>query len=110
MFIPINISPEYPFESKYIEVQGSNIHYIDQGIDVSKVIDQYSQKLLEFDFPKLLFYARPGGLISFKTVKWCQQNFKNIKTINIVPGIHYLQEDNPGLIGSELAQWHTSLK
>ena len=25
-----NISPEFPFESKYIEVQGSNIHYIDE--------------------------------------------------------------------------------
>lgn len=26
-----NISPEFPFESKYIKIQSSNIHYIDEG-------------------------------------------------------------------------------
>ena len=28
-----NISADFPFGSKYIEVHGSNIHYIDEGID-----------------------------------------------------------------------------
>lgn len=79
-------------------------------VDVTNVAKKYRQKLLESDLPKLLFYAQPGGLIPLKKVKWCQQNFKNIKTIDIGPGIHYLQEDNPGLIGSELAHWYKSLK
>jgi haloalkane dehalogenase len=79
-------------------------------VDVTNVVEQYSQKLVKSDLPKLLFYAQPGGLIPSKTVEWCQQHFKNIKTIDIGPGIHYLQEDNPQLIGSELAQWYKNLK
>ncbi len=34
---------------------------------------------------------------------------KNLKTVDIGPGIHYLQEDNPHLIGSELAGWYSRL-
>jgi len=79
-------------------------------VDVVNAIEQYSQKLAESDTQKLLFYAQPGGLISSKKVEWCQRNFKNIKTIDIGPGIHYLQEDNPQLIGSELAQWYKNLR
>jgi haloalkane dehalogenase len=79
-------------------------------VDVTNVVEQYSQKLVKSDLPKLLFYAQPGGLIPSKTVEWCRQHFKNIKTIDIGPGIHYLQEDNPQLIGSELAQWYKNLK
>ncbi len=42
-------------------------------------------------------------------VEWCEQNLKNLKTVDTGPGIHYLQEDNPHLIGSELAQWYKGL-
>ena len=61
------------------------------------------------EIPKLLFYAEPGGIISESTVAWCRENFKNLDTVNIGPGIHYLQEDNPHLIGSELARWYRGL-
>jgi len=37
------------------------------------------------------------------------KHLKNLKTVDIGPGIHYLQEDNPHLIGSELAQWYKGL-
>ena len=53
-----DILSEFPFTSKFIEINGSNIHYIEEGA---------------------------GDPIVF---------------------IHYLQEDNPHLIGSELAQWY----
>jgi haloalkane dehalogenase len=42
-------------------------------------------------------------------VEWCQQNLKNLRLVNIGQGIHFLQEDNPHLIGSELANWYSSL-
>ena len=45
-----------------------------------------------------------------KMVEWCKQNLKNLKTVDIGPGIHYIQEDNPQLIGSELAQWYRGLE
>lgn len=77
--------------------------------DVAQMVKDYNQKLKDSDIPKLLFYADPGGIIASRAVGWCQNNLKNLKTVNIGPGIHYLQEDNPHLIGSELATWYQSL-
>lgn len=77
--------------------------------DVYEVIKNYNQKLQESELPKLLFYATPGGLINDKTVNWCTQNLKNLKVVDIGDGIHYLQEDNPHVIGEELAKWYKTL-
>ncbi len=80
-----------------------------QPADVSDIVENYNKKLQESDIPKLLFYAHPGGIITSAKVSWCQQKLKNLTTIDIGDGIHYLQEDNPHLIGSELAKWFTGL-
>ena len=77
--------------------------------DVYEVISNYNQKLQESELPKLLFSATPGGIIDDKTVEWCKQNLMNLKVVNIGAGIHYLQEDNPHLIGEELANWYLNL-
>ena len=77
--------------------------------DVYEVISNYNQKLQESELPKLLFSATPGGIIDDKTVEWCKQNLKNLKIVDIGAGIHYLQEDNPHLIGEELAKWYLNL-
>jgi len=29
--MPEKISPKFPFESKYVKINGSNMHYIDVG-------------------------------------------------------------------------------
>jgi haloalkane dehalogenase len=80
-----------------------------QPMDVYEIISNYNKKLQESDLPKLLFFATPGGIIDDKTVEWCKQNFKNLKVVDIGEGIHYLQEDNPHLIGEELAKWYLGL-
>jgi haloalkane dehalogenase len=77
--------------------------------DVARIVQYYHQKLLESELPKLLFFASPGGLITSTTVAWCKQNLKNLKSVDIGQGIHFLQEDNPHRIGSELADWYKSL-
>ena len=77
--------------------------------DVYEVISNYNQKLQESEVPKLLFFATPGGIIDSKTVDWCKQNLKNLKVVDIGEGIHFLQEDNPHLIGEELAKWYLDL-
>ncbi|MFQ6083397.1 MAG: haloalkane dehalogenase [Candidatus Aminicenantia bacterium] len=77
--------------------------------DVVEAVAAYNAKLQQSDLPKLLFYATPGALITAPVVEWCQQNLKNLKLVDIGQGIHYLQEDNPHLIGSELANWYSSL-
>lgn len=81
-----------------------------QPSDVTKIVEDYNRKLQESELPKLLFFAHPGGILRPTMVEWCKQNLKNLKTVDIGPGIHYLQEDNPQLIGSELALWYKGLK
>jgi haloalkane dehalogenase len=77
--------------------------------DVIEIVKHYNKGLQKTDLPKLLFYAHPGGIITSAIVEWCQQNLKNLKTVNIGDGIHYLQEDNPHFIGSELVKWYNSI-
>jgi len=42
-------------------------------------------------------------------VEWAKQNLKNLSVVDVGPGIHFVQEDNPHLIGSELAEWYIKL-
>ena len=37
------------------------------------------------------------------------ENLKNLAPVDIGNGIHYVQEDAPDLIGSELAKWFKGL-
>ena len=76
---------------------------------VTEIVQNYNQWLRKTEIPKLLFYAKPGILVTASTVTWCKQHLKNLKVINIGPGIHYIQEDNPHLIGEQLATWYTDL-
>jgi haloalkane dehalogenase len=76
---------------------------------VYEVISSFNQRLQASELPKILFSATPGGIINDKTVEWCRQNLKNLKVVDIGEGIHFLQEDNPHLIGEELAKWFLDL-
>ena len=77
--------------------------------DVAEAVATYNQKLLQSDLPKLLFYATPGALIQAPLVGWCKTKLKNLNVVDIGKGLHFIQEDNPHLIGSELAKWYSSL-
>jgi len=77
--------------------------------DVTGIVQEYNRRLQESNLPKLLFYAHPGGIMQKPMIDWCRQNLKNLTTVDIGKGIHYLQEDNPQLIGAELLKWYKSL-
>jgi haloalkane dehalogenase len=77
--------------------------------DVHEMMSNYSQKLQESELPKILFFANPGAIINAPDVDWCRENLKNLKAVDIGEGLHYLQEDNPHLIGEELAIWYQNL-
>ena len=77
--------------------------------DVVEAVESYSRWLQSTALPKLLFYATPGAVITAKEVQWCQQHLKNLTIADIGEGIHYIQEDNPHRIGSELARWYQTL-
>ncbi len=77
--------------------------------DVHEIISNYAAKLPGSELPKLLFHADPGAIITPPVVEMIKQSYNNLKTVDIGPGIHYLQGDNPHLIGEEIAAWYKAL-
>ena len=76
---------------------------------VVAMVAEYNRKLQQSRLPKLLLSATPGGIIDAQAVAWCQQHLPNLQVVDIGAGIHFIQEDNPHLIGTELAKWYSSL-
>lgn len=76
---------------------------------VVAAVESYNAKLQASELPKILFYATPGALITAPVVEWCKANLKNLTTVDIGAGVHFVQEDHPHLIGSKLAEWHKGL-
>jgi haloalkane dehalogenase len=72
---------------------------------MQKIVQDYSTKLQESSYPKLLLYGTPGGLITGKGVQWCEKHLKNLKKVELGKGLHYLQEDHPHKIGDAIAGW-----
>ena len=77
--------------------------------DVNEAVLKYNSKLVEWDIPKLLFYAEPGAILQKPAVEWCEINLKNLTSINLGEGLHYLQEDHPHAIGEALSDWYRGL-
>jgi haloalkane dehalogenase len=77
--------------------------------DVVELVGAYNQWLQQTEIPKLMFYASPGAIMIEPVVAWAQQSLRNLESVDIGPGIHFLQEDSPHLIGTELAKWYRSL-
>ena len=77
--------------------------------EVAKAVNNYKEALKTSDLPKILFYCQPGFLIRENIVSWCIKYLKNLSTIDIGKGIHFIQEDNPHMIGEELAKWYKTL-
>jgi len=77
--------------------------------DVAVIIKANNVWVTGTSIPKLLFYSHPGAILNENMVKWCMENMRNLKTVDIGPGLHYIQEDNPHLIGEELAKWYVGI-
>lgn len=74
-----------------------------------KMMSDYSKKLQVSNLPKLLLYVTPGAIITKKWLIWCQENIKNLKSVHVGDGLHYIQEDNPKTIGEEIVSWYNQL-
>jgi haloalkane dehalogenase len=73
--------------------------------DVVDAVINYNGWLQETDLPKLLFHAAPGAIMPPPMVEWCKANLKNLDTVDLGAGIHFLQEDHPHEIGAGIAGW-----
>lgn len=66
---------------------------------------KYMEWLFANDVPKLFFTASPGTFIGEDRAKAFTEKLKNMKSVHLGKGLHFLQEDHPHLIGRELANW-----
>ena len=77
--------------------------------DVNEVVSNYNQKLVDWDIPKLLLYVEPGALMTKPVVEWCEVHLKNLTSIHLGEGSHYIQEDHPHAIGRAIADWYQTI-
>ena len=56
--------------------------------------------------PKLLQYASPGAIVPPTAAQWMVANYPNIEAQFVGYGAHYIQEDNPEVIGRGIADWY----
>lgn len=75
--------------------------------DVHAVVQANSDWLLTTTFPKLLFHVDPGAIINMETAAYLTENLKNVETVFLGKGSHFLQEEYPDEIGMQLADWLT---
>ena len=91
---------------KPVWVWPNEIPFNGEPADVHKIVTDYNQWLQETEIPKILFYATPGVLLPSSMVEWSEANLKNLETIYVGEGIHFIQEDHPDEIGQGLAKWY----
>jgi haloalkane dehalogenase len=68
--------------------------------DVYSTLEEAHRALAQSSYPKLLFTANPGALVSPSVAKRFADNVKDCEVVELGAGIHYLQEDHPEVIGN----------
>lgn len=76
-----------------------------QPADVVAAANAYMEWLAQSPVPKLLFWGTPGILVTPADAARHARNMSNLRSVDIGPALHYLQEDNPDLIGRSIADW-----
>lgn len=74
-----------------------------------KIVSDYNAWLEQTDTPWLFLYAKPGALNPEETADYWAARAKNIETVYIGAGLHFVQEDTPYAIGRAIADWYRRL-
>ena len=77
--------------------------------DVAKILVSWNEWLVNSDIPKLFFYVSPGVAIKEKDVKIIKEGMKNLESIDLGEGLHFIQEDYPHEIGEGISEWYKNI-
>ncbi|WP_415919022.1 haloalkane dehalogenase [Tateyamaria sp. SN6-1] len=69
------------------------------------VMAEISEWLTNSEQPKLVLYANPGMIVSPETAAFIAETYSNVETRYVGPGLHYIQEDHPDVIGRNISDW-----
>lgn len=73
--------------------------------DVYSAMEHAHRALGQSTYPKLLFTANPGALVSPSVAKRVASELANCELVELGAGVHYLQEDHPEAIGAAVNGW-----
>jgi len=73
--------------------------------ETGEIITANGAWLRSSDTPKLYFYATPGALNPAPVAGYLAQTTRNLETRLVGVGTHYIQEDQPDIIGQGIADW-----
>ena len=73
--------------------------------EVVAIAEAYMAWLATSPVPKLLFWGTPGVLVTPALAACYAQTWRNLRSVDIGPALHYVQEDCPDLIGTTIADW-----
>jgi haloalkane dehalogenase len=76
-----------------------------QPADVYALIEKAHAALAASTYPKLLFSAEPGALVSPGFAGDLSRKLHNCRLVELGAGLHFLQEDHPETIGRAVAGW-----
>ncbi len=80
-----------------------------EPVDVHEVTTANNEWLLASELPKLLFHVDPGAIIPMAQAEHLQATLKNLETVFLGKGGHFVQEDYPDEIGTALVDWLSRL-
>ncbi|KAH8790355.1 hypothetical protein F5882DRAFT_377396 [Hyaloscypha sp. PMI_1271] len=72
--------------------------------DVWEIWERFYKWLLRNEVPKLLFWAKPGRLVTEEQAAWYLERLKNVKGVCVGVGLHFLEEDHPRRLGTEISR------
>ncbi|MFW6199638.1 MAG: haloalkane dehalogenase [Gemmatimonadota bacterium] len=75
-----------------------------------EVVERIGEWMQETDIPMLFFWARPGALNDETFARAMEERVDDIQIQFIGPGRHYVQEDQPEIIGRTLADWRRRIQ
>ena len=61
------------------------------------------------EVPKLMFHVRPCMIIKKKEAIQIIATWKNLESIDLGRGKHYIQETHPNEIGEGIVKWYTTV-
>ena len=99
-----------PFQTEKSRIQvnqwPNEIPIAGQPAETTRIITDYNAFLERTDIPWLLLYASPGVTAPANAADYWAERAKNIETVYIGAGLHYVQEDQPYAVGRAIADWY----
>jgi haloalkane dehalogenase len=78
--------------------------------DVCAIFEAAHAALTASTYPKLLFAATPGALVTPEFAERFAAALNNCRLVYLGRGAHFLQEDHPEMIGRAVAEWITQIE